>query len=44
MGYSPLEARSGLRLSLGPWLQPQDLEPFAADLDTARRELQAALT
>ena len=44
MGYSELEASSGLRLSLGPWLKPEDLEPFPADLDRARRELQAALT
>jgi cysteine desulfurase len=43
MGYSELEASSGLRLSLGPWLKPEDLEPFPADLDRARRELQAAL-
>ena len=44
MGYSELEASSGLRLSLGPWLKSEDLEPFPADLDRARRELQAALT
>ncbi len=43
MGYSEAEASSGLRLSLGPWLKPEDLEPFPADLDRARRELQAAL-
>jgi cysteine desulfurase len=43
MGYSELEASSGLRLSLGPWLKPQDLDQFPADLDRARRELQAAL-
>ena len=39
MGYSEAEAASGLRLSLGPWLKPVDLEPFPDDLDSARREL-----
>ncbi len=34
MGYSPEEAASGLRLSLGPWLNPADL----ADLPTALEE------
>jgi cysteine sulfinate desulfinase/cysteine desulfurase-like protein len=42
MGYGPEEAAAGVRLSLGPWLQPADLaavpEAFAqaiADLQTA---------
>ncbi|MEI7664766.1 MAG: aminotransferase class V-fold PLP-dependent enzyme [Synechococcaceae cyanobacterium ELA263] len=39
MGYSEAEAASGLRLSLGPWLKPVDLEPFPDDLDSACREL-----
>ena len=43
MGYGPQEAASGLRLSLGPWLQPRDLEDFPRDLERARRELQATL-
>lgn len=43
MGYGESEAASGLRLSLGPWLKPEDLELFPAELDRARRELQASL-
>ncbi|MFZ0409489.1 MAG: aminotransferase class V-fold PLP-dependent enzyme [Cyanobium sp.] len=43
MGYGEREAASGLRLSLGPWLRPGDLERFPDDLDSARRELQAGL-
>ncbi len=41
MGYGEQEAASGLRLSLGPWLRPEDLERFPEDLEAARRELQA---
>lgn len=40
MGFGEREAASGLRLSLGPWLKPEDLERFPDDLDSARRELQ----
>lgn len=42
MGYSPEEAASGLRLSLGPWLTPADLDGLAAALEEARRSVAAA--
>ena len=38
MGYSASEAASGLRLSLGPWLNAADLEAFPAALEEARRD------
>ncbi|QPN66365.1 cysteine desulfurase family protein [Synechococcus sp. CBW1006] len=41
MGYSPDEAASGLRLSLGPWLSQADLEGFPAALQRARADLTA---
>ncbi|CAK6694243.1 aminotransferase class V-fold PLP-dependent enzyme [Synechococcus sp. CCY9201] len=41
MGYSPEEAASGLRLSLGPWLCEADLEGFPAALQQARADLAA---
>lgn len=39
MGYSAAEAASGLRISLGPWLQPEDLDEVPQRLDQARRDL-----
>lgn len=38
MGYSASEAASGLRLSLGPWVNAADLEAFPAALEEARRD------
>lgn len=40
MGFSPEEAGSGLRLSLGPWLSQQDLEPVPELLAQAIRRLE----
>ena len=40
MGFSEAEAGSGLRLSLGPWLTEQDLEPVATLLGAAIRRLE----
>ena len=40
MGYGAAEAASGLRISLGPWLRPEDLEAVPARLDQARRVLE----
>ena len=37
MGYGDADASSGLRLSLGPWLHPGDLEALPEALDRARR-------
>jgi cysteine desulfurase len=37
MGYSDAVASSGLRLSLGPWLHPDDLANLPDVLDRARR-------
>ena len=42
MGYSPEEAASGLRLSLGPWLSPADLAGLPAALEGACRSVAAA--
>ena len=42
MGFGDGEASSGLRLSLGPWLQPQDLAGLPAALDRARRAVAQA--
>jgi cysteine desulfurase len=39
MGYAEAEAGSGLRLSLGPWLSPADLEPVPALLEEAIRRV-----
>lgn len=39
MGYSSAEAASGLRFSLGPWLQQQDLDGVPAALQRARLRL-----
>ena len=36
-----LARRSGLRLSLGPWLQPADLAVVPAALERAQAELEA---
>jgi cysteine desulfurase len=38
MGYGIEAASSGLRISLGPWLRPGDLEALPAALDRAARE------
>jgi cysteine desulfurase len=42
MGYSPGEAASGLRISLGPWLGAADLGGVVPALERARRGLAAA--
>jgi cysteine desulfurase len=42
MGHSPEEAASGLRISLGPWLGPTDLEGVVPALEQARRRLAEA--
>ena len=42
MGYSPEEAASGLRLSLGPWLSPADLAGLPAALEEACRSVSSA--
>jgi cysteine desulfurase len=39
MGYGSAEAASGLRFSLGPWLQSQDLDGVPAALERARQQL-----
>jgi cysteine desulfurase len=39
MGYDGAEAASGLRLSLGPWLSPDDLQGVPAALERARHRL-----
>ena len=39
MGFGPAEAASGLRFSLGPWLQSQDLDGVPAALERARQRL-----
>jgi cysteine desulfurase len=40
MGFDPVTAGSGLRISLGSWHTPPDLEPLPADLAAARREVE----
>jgi cysteine desulfurase len=40
MGFDPVTAGSGLRISLGSWHTPPDLEPLPADLTAARREVE----
>ncbi|MBM5798484.1 MAG: hypothetical protein FJ060_10065 [Cyanobacteria bacterium K_Offshore_0m_m2_072] len=35
MGYSPALAAAGLRLSLGPWCQPEQLQRVPAALEQA---------
>jgi cysteine desulfurase len=39
MGFGEAEAASGLRLSLGPWLSPDDLVGVAPALERARQRL-----
>jgi cysteine desulfurase len=39
MGYGQAEAASGLRLSLGPWLSPEDLSGVPSALERARQRL-----
>jgi cysteine desulfurase len=41
MGFGAAEAASGLRLSLGPWLDLDDLRELPAALERARRAVQA---
>jgi cysteine desulfurase len=41
LGYGAPEASSGLRLSLGPWLQAADLEALPAALERARQVVAA---
>jgi cysteine desulfurase len=40
LGYPEALCASGLRISLGPWLRPEDLERVPAALERARRELE----
>ena len=42
MGYGPEEAASGLRLSLGPWLESADLAAVPERLQRARQRLAAS--
>ena len=46
MGYSPVEASSGIRISLGPWLEPEQVatlpERLAAALSQAQDQLSAS--
>jgi cysteine desulfurase len=39
MGFNAAVAASGLRISLGPWLMPENLERVPEALDRARWEL-----
>jgi len=39
LGYSPRQARSGLRLSVGPWLTAEDFKPLPALLESVLRQL-----
>jgi cysteine desulfurase len=39
MGYGEAEAASGLRISLGPWVRPEDLVAVPEQLDQVRRQL-----
>lgn len=39
LGYGPRQARSGLRLSVGPWLHPQDFHALPALLESVLRQL-----
>ena len=41
MGYTPAEATAGLRLSLGPWVDPQDLMAVPEALAGAMAEVEA---
>ncbi|MFM7452668.1 MAG: cysteine desulfurase family protein [Cyanobium sp.] len=41
MGFGEAQAASGLRLSLGPWLSPDDLVGVAPALERARQRLAA---
>jgi cysteine desulfurase len=42
MGYGEAEAASGLRLGLGPWLHPAQLEDLPAALERVSQRLAAA--
>jgi cysteine desulfurase len=42
LGCTREEAGSGLRISLGPWLGPEDLNGVASALDRARQRLEAS--
>ncbi len=42
LGCTREEAGSGLRISLGPWLGPEDLHGVASALDRARQRLEAS--
>lgn len=39
LGYDPRQARSGLRLSVGPWLHSQDFQALPALLESVLRQL-----
>ncbi|MCX5944875.1 MAG: aminotransferase class V-fold PLP-dependent enzyme [Cyanobacteria bacterium] len=44
MGWTPEQAGSGLRLSLGPWLTPQQLETLPGRVSAALAAVQAELS
>ena len=39
LGYGPRQARSGLRLSVGPWLHQRDFQALPALLESVLRHL-----
>ena len=39
LGYGPRQARSGLRLSVGPWLHQRDFQALPALLESVLRQL-----
>lgn len=41
LGYNPRQARSGLRFSVGPWLDVHDLEPLPALMESVLSQLPA---
>jgi cysteine desulfurase len=44
MGYSPAEASSGIRISLGPWLEPEQVLGLPDRLEAALRQVQEQLS
>ena len=44
MGYSPAEASSGIRISLGPWLEPEQMLGLPDRLEAALRQVQEQLS
>jgi len=41
LGYNPRQARSGLRFSVGPWLDVDELEPLPALMESVLSQLPA---